>query len=403
MRIFKLFFSLWLALYCLTDLYAATLKTDVDSVIKKAIQQKRIVGTVVLVYQNGKEVYRGVYGWNDREHKVPMTYDTSFRLSSLTKPIVSVAVLRLIDEEKLNLDDPVTRWLPDFKPKMPDGTAPMITIWNLLSHTAGLNYNFFEEPNGPYHRLHVSDGLDNVNFSLAENVMRISQAPLLFEPGSNWNYSLATDVLGDVISKVESEPLPEVVEQTVLKPLGLKQTGFTIEKNKPIATPYADHKPEPIRMIDGQSIPFGKSAIVYAPSRVFDKKAYPSGGAGMVSTAGDYMKFLESIRTGTIPLKKDTLIKLTTNQIGNLKTLLGDGWGWSLAFAILENPTAAKMPLGKGSYSWGGVWGHTWWVDPVNNMTVVIMTNTALEGTNGKFPHEIMHAIYQHQKKTNAE
>ncbi len=116
----------------------------------------------------------------------------------------------------------------------------------------------------------------------------------------------------------------------------------------------------------------------------------------------DYLKFLESIRTGTIGLNMNSLEMLTTNQIGNLKIISGNGWGWSLGFSILTNPAEAKSPRGKGTYQWGGVWGHTWWVDPINKITVVIFTNTAVEGMSGKFPEEIRDVIYYHiNKKIN--
>lgn len=391
-----------LAFFCyISTVQAASLKNDVDAAIQKALQEKRIVGTVIVIEKNGQEVYRGIYGWRDRENKIPMTYNTWFRLASMTKPIVAVATLRLIDQGKINLDDPITKWIPDFKPKTADGKTPAITIRNLLTHTAGLNYGFFEPADGPYHKLGVSDGLDNSKISLEENVKRIGQAPLLFTPGTAWNYSVAIDVLGEVISHVEHKPLPEVINELVLKPLAMEHTSFTIEKNKPLAIPYADHKPEPIKMSDVEKFPFGKSIAIFSPPRVFDKNAFPSGGAGMVGTADDYMKFLESIRTNKIHLKSKTLQALTTNQIDDLKMLLGDGWGWTLGFAIVKNPEEAHTPMSKGAYTWGGIWGHTFWVDPKEKLTVVILTNTAVEGTTGKFPHEIIAAVYKNGASVN--
>lgn len=397
MQLYKSVIPLITVLSFITQAQASSLKEDLDITINKAIQEKRIVGTVVLISQNGNEIYRGVYGWSDRELKIPMTYDTAFRFASLTKPIVSVAVLKLVDDKKLNLEDPVTKWLPEFKPKTLDGKTPTITIRNLLTHTAGLNYGFLEPYNGPYHKLGISDGLNNVNFSLNENLKRLAKAPLLFKPGTAWNYSLATDVLGAVISRVEGEPLPEVINKIILKPLAMNHTGFSINRNMPVATPYADYQPEPIRMVDGQAVSFGESAIIFSPSRAMDENAYPSGGAGMIGTAGDYLKFLESLRTGSIALTNDLLKKLTTNQIGDLATISGKGWGWSLGFSILTNPQEAKSPQGQGTYHWGGVWGNSWWVDPINKISVVILTNTTLEGMSGKFPNEIMEDIYKHQ------
>jgi CubicO group peptidase (beta-lactamase class C family) len=396
MKHLKWISALFFAFILTTEVQASTLKQNVDSAIKKAIDEHRIVGTVILVEKNGKEVYRGIFGWNDRENHIPMTDNTAFRLASMTKPIVTVAALRLIDQGKLKLDDPVTKFIPDFKPKTPDGQTPTITIRNLLTHTAGLNYGFFEKNDGPYHKLNVSDGLNTTTISLEENVQRIAKAPLLFSPGTEWQYSVAIDVLGEVIERATKKSLQTVVNDLVLKPLTMKHTGFSIEKNQPLAVPYADHQPEPIRMNEKEYIfPFGQSEVVFSPARIFDATAFPSGGAGMVGTADDYMKFLESIRIGKVPLKKSTLQQMTSNQIGDLKTFMGPAWGWTLAFAILKNSKEGNTPQAKGTYSWGGIYGHTFWVDPKNKLTVVILTNTAVEGTAGKFPHEIIEAVYK--------
>lgn len=399
MSLYKIVILPLMFLVIFSNVNAATLSSNMDTVIKRAIQEKRIVGTVVLVSRNGKIIYHGAYGWSDRENKVPMTEDTIFRLSSLTKPIVSVAVLKLVDEGKIQLDDPITKWIPEFKPKTRDGNTPVITIRNLLTHTAGLNYTFLESKNGPYHMAGISDGLDKVDFSLDENLKRLANVPLLFKPGTAWNYSLAHDVLGKILSCVEGKPIPEIITNLVLRPLSMTESGFVVRTNKQLATPYVDGKPEPKRMIDGQEVPFGNGAIVFSPARVLDKNAYPSGGAGMIGTAGDYIKFLESLRTGSISLSKESLAMLTSNQIGNLKIISGNGWGWTLGFSILKNPAEAKSPQGQGTYQWGGVYGHTWWVDPINRLSVVILTNTALEGMSGKFPRDVMEVVYRYNYK----
>lgn len=376
------------------------LNTQLDMVIKHAIATKSIVGTVVIVSQNGQEVYKGAYGWQDRESNIKTNLDTQFRLASMTKPIVTVAVLKLIDEGKIQLNDPVTRFIPHFKPKLPNGETPTITIYNLLTHTAGLNYGFLESDTGPYHQLKISDGLDKVDISLQENIERLAQAPLLFRPGAAWNYSLATDVLGEVIINVTHQSLPVVIKQLVLTPLSMNHTGFFTNSPKLLATPYASSKPEPIRMREGQKIPiFDKGNIVYSRSRIMDKNAYSSGGAGMVGTADDYIKLLEAIRTGIIGLKKQSLQALTTNQIGNIKIFIGTGFEWTLGFSILTNPEKAHSPQGKGTYQWGGVWGNTWWVDPKNKISVVILTNTALEGMSGQYPDNIKKIIYKNLVK----
>jgi CubicO group peptidase (beta-lactamase class C family) len=377
---------------------AASLKENVDAVVNKAITEKRIVGAVVLIYKDGKEVYRSARGFRDRENNIPMTDDTIFRFSSLSKAITTVAVLELVDEGKLNLDDPVTKWLPTFTPKTVDGQTPVVTISQLLTHTAGLSYPFLELSIGPYHQLGISDGLNNAGITLDENLRRLVLAPLLFKPGSFWNYSLATDVLGAVIAKVEGKSVSEVIDSHVLIPLGMTHTGFTLKGTADlVSVPYADHFPEPVRMIDGQEVPFIFSPLVFSPSRIFDTTAFQSAGGSISGTADDFVKLLESIRLGTLPLKKDTLEKLTSNQVGDLPISTGAGWGWSLGFAVLKNPQLANSPQAKGTYQWGGVWGHAFWVDPENKLTVVILTNTSVAGLVGRqFPNDIRNAVYAH-------
>ena len=172
----------------------------VDAVVDRALAERRIVGAVVLASQDGKPVYRRAAGFIDRETARPMPADAIFRFSSLTKPIVAVAALALIDAGRAALDQPTTDWLPDFRPRLPDGSIPVITIGHLLTHTAGLSYGF-QEPRGAqrYLAAGVSDGLDQPGLDLAENLRRVTTVPLSFSPGAGWAYSVATDVLGDIV------------------------------------------------------------------------------------------------------------------------------------------------------------------------------------------------------------
>jgi len=382
-------------------LFAGTLRAEdgasarINAVIDRAIEEHRIVGTVVLVARDGEVVYRRAAGWANREESLPMTEEAAFRLSSLTKPIVATATLALVDQGKLGLEDPVARWIPDFRPKLPDGRVPEITVRYLLTHTAGLSYGFLEPADGPYHRLGVSDGLDHSPVSLTENVRRIAAAPLLYEPGKGWGYSVAMDVLGEVLERATGKPLPEVVRETVTAPLGMTHTAFVALPGDLLAKPYFDARPEPVPMADPQSIPFGASAIVFSPSRAHDATAFPSGGAGMIGTAGDYLRLLEALRTGGgSVLRPKTVRAMTSSAIGSLPIIAGPGWTWGLGFSLLADPAAAKSPLHAGSWQWGGVYGHTWWVDPAAKLSVVILTNTAIEGMAGKFPDEIKAAVY---------
>jgi CubicO group peptidase (beta-lactamase class C family) len=367
-----------------------------DEVIFKAVGSGRIVGATVIAAKNGEVVYQRAAGFADRESQRPMKEDEVCRLASMTKLIVAVTALALIDQGKLGLEDPLTRWLPDFRPKLADGREPLITVRHLLTHTAGLSYGFLEAPDGPYHRLGVSDGLDASGLTLAENLRRIASAPLLFEPGTNWHYSVATDVLGAVIERVTGMTLPEAIRRIVTDPLGLSSLRFVAEPGTVLATPYGDASPHPERMTDPFALKFGPSAIVYSPSRAFDSSAYPSGGVGMVGTARDYLRFLEAIRTGGAGIiRPETVATMTRNAIGDLPVAAaGPGFGWGLGMTVLKDPQAANLPLHAGSWSWAGVYGTNFWVDPVQGLSVVTLTNTAVAGMSGDFPNALRRAAY---------
>ncbi len=367
-----------------------------DAVVDGAVSDGSIVGAIVIAAKDGEIVYWRAAGFADREARRPMTEDAVCRLASMTKPIVCVTALALADRGQLRLEDPVTHWLPDFRPKRSDGREAVITVRHLLTHTAGLTYGFLEPREGPYHRLGISDGLDASGLTLNENLQRIAAAPLLFEPGTNWHYSLAIDVLGAVIERVTGLPLAEAVRQIVTEPLGMASLAFTASPGAILATPYGDASPQPERMTDPFALKFGPSEIVYSPGRAFDSKAYPSGGVGMVGTAMDYLRFLEAMRTGGGGIiRPETAATMTRNAIGDLVVgPAGPGFGWGLGVAVLKDPAEAKLPLGAGAWSWAGVYGTNFWVDPAARLSVVALTNTAVSGMTGRFPLALRHAAY---------
>ncbi|AWK88416.1 serine hydrolase domain-containing protein [Azospirillum thermophilum] len=372
------------------------LAARLDSVVDRAVAEQRIVGTVVLVAEDGRIVYRRAAGLADRESRRPMREDAVFRLASVSKPFVTVAALALAERGALRLDDPVTRFLPDFRPALPDGRRPEITVRHLLTHSAGLTYSFFEPPGGPYHQAGVSDGIDLPGFGLEENLRRIASAPLLYEPGRGWSYSVATDVLGAVVERAGGAPLPDMVERLVTGPLGLRDAGFTAREPDRLAVPYADGSPRPVRMTTLQEMPFAASTILYSPPRALDPTAFPSGGAGMVGTAGDVLALLEALRTGGGPvLSRDGVRALVANAVGDRELgLIPPGWRWGLGFPVLQDPAAAGTPQSAGTWQWGGVYGHSWFVDPARRLTVVALTNTAVAGMAGAFPDGIRDAVY---------
>lgn len=374
-----------------------SLRVRLDRAVDRAIREHRIVGTVVIVAIDGKVVYHRAAGLADRERKKPMKEDTIFRLASMSKSIVSMAALRLADQGVLHLDDPVTRWIPSFKPTAPDGAPATITIRQLLNHTAGLTYSFLEPANGPYHRAHVSDGLDQPGLSMEENLRRISSVPLAYKPGTGWGYSVADDVLGEIIARATGKPLPVVVKSLVTIPLKMSSTSFSVIDRSRLAAAYADGAKHPVLMTDSQVIPVaGFAGVRYSPTRAFNARSFPSGGAGMVGTSPDYLRLLEEIRTGKHKvLHSQTLASMRSVQTGNLPiSVAGPGWGFGYGFSVLKDPALAKTPQSKGTAQWGGAYGGSWFIDPVRRISVVALTNTTFEGMSGKFPKWVRDAVY---------
>ncbi|WP_323117915.1 serine hydrolase domain-containing protein [Burkholderia alba] len=381
-----------------TEIDAAALAARLDRVFDTALRERRIVGAVALVARHGDVLYRRAHGQADREAQRPMREDTLFRLASVTKPIVTVAVLRLVAQRVLTLDDPVTRWLPDFAPKLPDGSTPVLTLHQLLTHTAGLNYGFLEEPDAAWHRLGISDGIDRADFDLAENLRRLARAPLSFEPGSAWRYSLALDVLGAVLERASGVALPQAIARLVGEPLGLRDSGFVSRDEARFAAAYAEARPEPVRMTDGIDVPLPEGhgvAVRFAPSRVFDAAAFPSGGAGMYGSADDVLRVLEAIRTGGGGfLPAELVAAMRTDHAPGAETR-GPGWGFGYGGAVLSDPVAGASPQSAGTLQWGGVYGHSWFIDAVRGVTVLLLTNTAYEGMSGPLTVELRDAVYQ--------
>lgn len=377
--------------------HATPMSARVDAVLEQALAAKRLAGAVILISQSGKEIYRRAAGMADREAGTPMRDDALFRLASVSKPIVSTAALVLVAQGLLRLDDPVQRWLPAFKPGLADGAAACMTIRHLMTHTAGLSYRFFQEVDGPYARAEVSDGMDAADITLAENVRRIGSVPLLYRPGSAWKYSIATDVLGAVIEQVTQRPLAQAVAALVTGPLGMHDTGFVAADPQRLAVAYADSLPEPRRLMDADFVPFieGSAGFQLAPGRALNPRAYPSGGAGMVGSANDFMRLLETLRQGGAPLLPASLVaEMTSNQIGDLPMEFWPGRGFGLGITLLKDPVVAQTPESPGTWRMGGTYGHSWFVDPQLELSVVAFTNTALEGMSGPFVGDLCRAVY---------
>ncbi|WP_376709144.1 serine hydrolase domain-containing protein [Comamonas sp.] len=379
----------------------AQLAARLNTVLDSAVQQQRIVGGVVLVSQGGQLLYRQAVGQADRESRRLMQPGTVFRLASMSKPIVTMAAMRLVELGRLDLDAPVTRYLPDFRPPLPgpDGqiSYPAISVRQLLTHTSGLGYGFAEGAEGAYARLGVSDGLDASSISLADNLHRLAQAPLYFAPGAQWRYSLGIDVLGSVLEKVEHAPLPEVVDRLVTRPLGMQHTGFVASRGDSLAIPYADGPLHPVRMTENMAVPLPPglgAAVRFSPARAFDRQAFPSGGGGMLGNADDYWKLLESIRTGKGVLQASTVATMLKDQVGPQARTQGPGWGFGYGWGVLVDPKPTRTPQSPGTVQWGGAYGHNWFVDPARQLSVILLTNTAFEGMSGRLVTEVRDAVY---------
>ncbi|HAT2868734.1 TPA: beta-lactamase family protein [Serratia marcescens] len=369
----------------------------IDGAIEQALREKRLVGAVVLVAQGGEIVYHRAAGMADREAGKPMALNTLFRLASVSKPIVSTAALALMAQGAMRLDDPITRWLPNFRPRLADGTTPLMTLRHLMTHTAGLSYRFFQPEGGFYAQLGVSDGMDEASVSLQENVRRIACAPLLAPPGAAWRYSIATDVLGAAIEQASGLPLTQAVKKWVTGPLAMTDTDFLAVDPARLAAAYADHPGEPRRLRQPDRLPFidGCAGFHLSPARALDPQAYASGGAGMVGSAEDFLRLLETLRQGGGQvLPAEWVTALTTNQIGDLPMPFWPGRGFGLGITVLKDPIAAQTPESVGTWRMGGTYGHSWFVDPVRQLSVVAFTNTALEGMSGAFVGEICQAVY---------
>jgi len=376
----------------------AQLASRIDAVLEQTLSDQRLVGAVVLVAHRGQIVYKRATGLADREAQLPMRENALFRLSSVSKPIVSVAALALIGQGRINLDDDITHWLPHFKPTLGDGTPALITVRQLLTHTAGLNYGFLEsDQGGPYRAAGVSDGMDRTDLTLEENLRRLSHAPLLYKPGSNWGYSIATDVLGGVIAAAHGTSLAEAVEQLVTRPLGLRDTGFKVTDVSRLSPAYLNDQPQPRRMKELEVVPVfeGTAGIRLQPSRALDTGVYNSGGSGMVGSAGEFLQLLETLRKGGAPLVPKALVEeMGSNQTGDLELANWPGRGFGLGFTVLKDPAAAQTAESVGTWRLGGAYGHSWFVDPAQQLTVVAFTNTAFEGMFGQFTVDLCNAVY---------
>ncbi|WSO38928.1 serine hydrolase domain-containing protein [Pseudomonas berkeleyensis] len=370
----------------------------IQDVVDQALEERRLVGAVVLVARDGEQVYQQAAGLADREQNRAMSVDALFRLASVSKPIVASAAMRLVAQGRLALDGAIDDWLPEFRPLLANGQPARITPRHLLSHTAGLGYRFLEaDATGAYARAGISDGMDAASIDLQENLRRIASVPLLYPPGTAWGYSLASDVLGALIEQVQGCSLAQAVRQLVTEPLGMPDTSFVATNAVRMATAYVSGDPQPHRLREGEVVsPFdGAVGIPYSPGRIFDASAFPSGGAGMAGTAPDFLRLLEALRTNDERLlQAEWVAEMGRDQLGGLELPNAPGFGFGLGFSVLRDRHSAASPESNGTWRWGGAYGHSWFVDRARGLSVVAFTNTLYEGMSGRFVNDLRDAVY---------
>lgn len=350
------------------------------AVLQAEVDRQRLPGAVALIARHGKVALFESLGALDPVTGVPMARDAIFRIYSMTKPIVSVAVMMLMEQGKLLLSDPVSKYLPEFSaPKVAtlvDGTVQLqvarqaATIQDLLRHTAGLTYEFMGS--SPVQRQYAQVRMGSRERSNAEFSHELATLPLIAEPGTVWEYGRATDVLGRLVEVVSGQTLGAHLTEHIFKPLGMSETWFSVppEHHARIAEPFARDPEGGIQM------------------RVFDAResaALESAGGGLFSTAADYARFLQLMLNkgeldGVRLLGSRTVDFMTTDHLGNIpvnsgasRSLLPAGHGFGLGFAVRQNLGVANVPGSVGTYFWGGMAGTAFFVDPAEDLFAILM------------------------------
>lgn len=386
----------------------------IGAIGRRYVDEGKLPNAVVQVSDAAGVVYSDAYGWADVESQAPIGLDSIFRIYSMTKPITSIVLMQLYEEGRFLLEDPVERFLPDMaNPQVMVGgsdQAPVtrpamrsITIRDLLTHTSGLTYGFFRQT--PLDARYREQGLGDFvtpNYSLAEGVRRLGAEPLLFDPGTAWNYSMSTDVCGAVIEAITGQTLAQAMAERVFEPLEMLETGFSVpEQSVDRFTSLYVRNPADgsLMRIDAA----GSSNYLQPPS-------FLSGGGGLVSTIGDYQKFCsmllaEGVGNGTRIIGRRTLEYMTLNHLpgGRLLNELGqslfaevqmDGMGFGLGFSVIEDPAANGNVCSPGEFAWGGAASTAFWIDPLEEVTAIFMTQL-LPSSTYPLRRELRSAVYQ--------
>ena len=376
-----------------------------DAYIQNEITGNKIPGAIMMIQRNGETAYFKSFGVRDPGTKEPMTPSTIFRIYSMSKPITTVAAMMLVEEGRLQLDDPLSKYIPAFanvkvgvEHKAEDGTttldtAPVkrpITIQDLMRHTSGLTYGFFGE--GLVKKAYVDAHLFSGDVDNAEFAERLAKLPLAYQPGTTWDYSHSTDILGRVVEVVSGKSLLQFEKERLLDPLGMTNTSFYVTdpaKTSLVAEPFpGDRK-------------IGNDAEMGDP-RVVQK--WESGGGGMVSTIGDYARFAQMLLNGgTLDGKRylspKTVAYMGSNHLGPNSGVVpgpyylpGAGFGFGLGFAVRTEAGVSPAEGSVGEMNWSGAGGTSFWIDPKENMFVVFMAQTVSQ--RGRIRVALKNVVY---------
>lgn len=355
---------------------SATRLRRLGDVLASEIESGRVPGTVALVARRGKLAYFEAAGARDPGSGAAMRKDDIFRIYSMTKPIVSVAAMMLWEEGQFLLGDPLAKYLPEFagqKVAVERGSEielvaaeREITLQDLLRHTSGLTYEF--RGNAPVQKLYMNAKTFRRNQTNAEQAATLAGLPLMHQPGTVWEYSRSTDVLGRIIEVLTGQSLGEVLAERILRPLGMTDTDFHVPAAKQgrlaEAFPRDPETGAAVQLLE-----------------VREKPSFESGGGGLVSTAIDYARFLQMmLNGGTLDgvrlLSRKTVEYMTADHLGGITgapDLLIPGYGFGLGFAVRLTAGIAQVPGSVGQYYWGGLAGTTFWVDPAEQLFAVLL------------------------------
>jgi CubicO group peptidase (beta-lactamase class C family) len=362
----------------------------IDQVLQEYVDKGWIAGASAIIMRNGNIVYQKAVGFDDIEKKTPVKKNAIFRIASQTKAITSVAVMMLFEEGKFLLDEPISKYIPEFRnPKVIEkynesdttyttvNAKREIRIRDLLTHTSGIGYPTIgsKTMNAIYSKEKIADGIDAGKFTLGPMMRKLWSLPLMHQPGERWTYGLNIDVLGYLVEIVSGMTLDEFFHKRIFEPLGMNDTYFYLPKEKQ-ARLWTLYSEDSLRHLVNPKI---KRGLVNDrnPDYPNTEGTYFSGGGGLCSTAYDYAIFLQMVLNGgecngVRLLSRHTVRMMTMNQIGDL-TLYGGHSKFGLGFAIITDLGSARLPTPAGVFYWSGVFGSSYWVDPKENIVAQLV------------------------------